>query len=65
MVSQLERPVVRIEVRCVLDEIAALTAECRCVLLVQNDEAMTVLAQRIAVQARVIQRLTRAGQVQS
>jgi hypothetical protein len=64
MVSRLEEPVCRIEVRCVLDEIAALTVECRRVLASQNDEALTVLAQRIAVQARVIQRLTKPGQVQ-
>jgi len=57
MVSRLEQPVVRVECECVLREIEMLVAIARKGLATQNDEAIAVLAQRIAVQARVIRRL--------
>ena len=60
MVSRLEQPVVRIEAECVLREIEMLVGTARKGLATQNDEAIAVLAQRIAVQARVIRRLCEA-----
>jgi len=59
MPIRLESPVVRLEAECVLHEIEALAKAARETIAARNDEALTVLALRMAVHARMLTRLMR------